>query len=105
MKLLKHIANLGYGSRRDVQWMFREGRITDTDGEVLYADDPLDHDNVRIDGRVPATLITLDGVAGPEYWIVHNNFKAITTYNISRLYATAVYQLAQAIAGREVDGA
>jgi len=62
-------------------------------------------DNVRIDGRVPATLITLDGVAGPEYWIVYNNFKAITTYNISRLYATAVYQLAERIAGREPDPA
>lgn len=53
----------------------------------------------------PATLITLEGRAGPEYWVVFNNFKAITTYNISRLYATAVYQLAEAIAGREVAGA
>lgn len=60
---------------------------------------------LHMDGGQPVTLITLEGVAGPEYWIVYNNFKAITTYNISRLYATAVYQLAQAIAGREVDGA
>ena len=29
MKLVKLIANLGYGSRRDVMAMFREGRITD----------------------------------------------------------------------------
>lgn len=57
------------------------------------------------DGGQPVTLITLDGVDGPEYWIVYSNFKAITTYNISRLYATAVYQLSQAIAGRGVDGA
>lgn len=60
---------------------------------------------LHMDGGQPVTLITLEGVAGPEYWIVYNNFKAITTYNISRLYATAVYQLAQAIAGRGVEGA
>ena len=68
MKLLRHIANLGYGSRRDVQWMFREGRITDTDGEVLYADDPLDHANVRIDGEPldppPGLLLMLNKPLG-----------------------------------------
>ena len=60
---------------------------------------------LHMDGGQPVTLVTLDGAAGPEYWIVYNNFKAITTYNISRLYATAVYQLAEAIAGRGADGA
>lgn len=50
MKLVKHIANLGYGSRRDVQWLFREGRVTDPAGEVLYADDRVEHDAIRIDG-------------------------------------------------------
>ena len=51
MKLVKHIANLGYGSRKQVQWMFREGRITDADGEVLYADDKVEHEAIRIDGE------------------------------------------------------
>ncbi|MGO4552326.1 pseudouridine synthase [Lysobacter sp. 2RAF19] len=51
MKLVKHIANLGYGSRKEVQWMFREGRITDADGEVLYADDQVAHDTIRVDGE------------------------------------------------------
>lgn len=60
---------------------------------------------LHMDGGQPVTLIALEGAAGPEYWIVYNNFKAITTYNISRLYATAVYQLAEAIAGRGVGGA
>lgn len=49
-----------------------------------------------------ATVITLEGSAGPEYWMVFDNFKAITRYNNSRLYATAVWQLAQAIAGDPV---
>ena len=31
--------------------MFREGRITDADGEVLYADDQVPHDDVRVDGE------------------------------------------------------
>jgi len=51
MKLVKLIANLGYGSRKDVAAMFREGRITDPQGEVLYADDKVGHDAVRIDGE------------------------------------------------------
>ncbi len=50
MKLVKHIANLGYGSRKDVQWLFREGRVTDAGGEVLYADDQVPFDAIRIDG-------------------------------------------------------
>ena len=44
MKLVKHLANLGYGSRKEVAWLFREGRVTDAAGEVLYADDPLEHE-------------------------------------------------------------
>ena len=51
MKLVKTIANLGYGSRKDVQRMFREGRITDAAGEVLYADDDVAHADVRVDGE------------------------------------------------------
>ena len=31
--------------------MFREGRVTDTDGEVLYADDVVPHEAVRVDGE------------------------------------------------------
>lgn len=51
MKLVKLIANLGYGSRKDVAWMFREGRVTDEQGEVLYADDKVPHERIRLDGE------------------------------------------------------
>ena len=68
MKLVKHIANLGYGSRKQVQQMFREGRITDAQGEVLYADDKVEHDNIRIDGEVldppPGLILMLHKPAG-----------------------------------------
>jgi len=49
MKLVKLIANLGYGSRKEVTMMFREGRITDADGDVLYADDKVPPEHIRID--------------------------------------------------------
>jgi 16S rRNA pseudouridine516 synthase len=32
MKLVRRLANLGYGSRKEVAWMFREGRVTDAAG-------------------------------------------------------------------------
>ena len=51
MKLVRRLANLGYGSRKEVAWMFREGRVTDADGEVLYADDVVPHEAVRVDGE------------------------------------------------------
>lgn len=51
MKLVKLIANLGYGSRKEVAWMFREGRVTDAAGEVLYADDKVEHEQVHVDGE------------------------------------------------------
>ena len=51
MKLIKHLANLGYGSRRQVQMMFREGLFTDPDGEVLYADDQVEHEAIRFEGE------------------------------------------------------
>lgn len=50
MKLVRLIANLGYGSRKQVAAMFRQGRITAEDGAVLYADDQVEHDQVRVDG-------------------------------------------------------
>lgn len=68
MKLLKHIANLGYGSRKDVQRMFRQGRITDAEGDVLYADDAVDHASVRVDGEAldppPGLLLMLNKPSG-----------------------------------------
>lgn len=61
MKLVRLIANLGYGSRKEVMQLFREGRVTDAGGEVLYADDRVEHAELRIDGEPldPPTGLTL----------------------------------------------
>ncbi|WP_236631472.1 lytic murein transglycosylase B [Endozoicomonas numazuensis] len=42
-----------------------------------------------------AAAIKLEGDKGPEYWLGMHNFYVITTYNRSKLYAMAVYQLAR----------
>jgi membrane-bound lytic murein transglycosylase B len=47
----------------------------------------------------PAVLIQLSGAAGPEFRVGFTNFYVITRYNRSQLYASAVSDLADALAG------
>jgi membrane-bound lytic murein transglycosylase B len=49
---------------------------------------------------LPATLLTFEGDAGTEHWFGFPNFYVITRYNRSPMYAMAVRQLANEIAGR-----
>jgi rare lipoprotein A len=49
-----------------------------------------------------ATPITLEGSTGKQYWLGFQNYYAITRYNLSKMYAMAVFQLSQAIAGQEL---
>jgi 16S rRNA pseudouridine516 synthase len=49
MKLLKHLANLGYGSRREVAMMLRNGWVTDAEGNTLDEDSQVAHEDVRVD--------------------------------------------------------
>lgn len=51
MKLIKLIANLGYGSRKQVMAMFREGRITVRDGAALSGEERVELASLRIDGE------------------------------------------------------
>ena len=62
MKLLKLIANLGYGSRKEVTAMFRDGRIADVDGRVLSSDDVVDPEQLRIAAR-PRSRPSADWIA------------------------------------------
>ena len=48
-------------------------------------------------GADPVGLLMLEEAEGPTYWLVFGNWYVLTRYNRSRLYATAVWQLAQAL--------
>jgi len=52
-----------------------------------------------------ATPVNLEGANGKQYWLGFQNYYAITRYNISKMYAMAVFQLSAAIAGEELPPA
>jgi len=58
--------------------------------------------SVPVPPGLTATPITLEGSAGRQYWLGFQNYYAITRYNLSKMYAMAVYQLSEAIAGKEL---
>ena len=68
MKLLRQLANLGYGSRREVLAMLAAGRVTDAQGARLYGDDVRAHADIRIDGLpldpAPGMLLMLHKPVG-----------------------------------------
>jgi 16S rRNA pseudouridine516 synthase len=51
LKLAGYLARLGYGTRREVVQLFREGRVSDAHGRALKPEDALAHAAVRIDGE------------------------------------------------------
>ncbi len=63
LKLRQYLQSLGYGTRREVEAIVAEGRVTDAGGEALYVDDEvgdgaptrgghrLPHADVRVDGE------------------------------------------------------
>ena len=51
MKLVKLLANLGYGSRKEVQRWIRSGAVTDEDGRVLRESDLPAHELIRLRGE------------------------------------------------------
>ncbi len=63
------------------------------------------HPSADVSGGATATPITLEGSTGKQYWLGFQNYYAITRYNISKMYAMAVFQLSQAIAGKELPPA
>ena len=62
MKLVKLLANLGYGSRKDVQRLIRYGAVTDATGRALGENEVPPHAEIRVRGEAldppaPLTLI------------------------------------------------
>ncbi len=51
MKLVKLLANLGYGSRKEVQRLIKSGAVTDTDGNVLGENDLPPADEILFRGE------------------------------------------------------
>ena len=47
--------------------------------------------------ETPVTLLSLEGDGGREHWVGFHNFRVITRYNRSVMYALAVHQLGRAI--------
>jgi 16S rRNA pseudouridine516 synthase len=63
MKLVKYLANLGYGSRREVEWLVSQRRVRDSGGRLLTAASNLTHADIRVDGEPldppPGSVIAL----------------------------------------------
>lgn len=51
IKLVRHLANLGYGSRKEMMALIANGRITDAAGNELTDDTPIAHKDIRFDGQ------------------------------------------------------
>jgi 16S rRNA pseudouridine516 synthase len=51
MKLVKLLANLGYGSRKEAQRLIRAGAVTDDNGKVLAENEVPAHERIRFRGE------------------------------------------------------
>ena len=64
VKLRQYLQALGYGTRREVEALVAEGRITDAGGEALYVDDEVGEGAPARGGhRLPHAAIRFDGGA------------------------------------------
>lgn len=62
MKLVKLLANLGYGSRKEAQRLIRSGVVTDDTGRVLGENEVPPHHKIRVRGEEldpPAPLVIM----------------------------------------------
>jgi 16S rRNA pseudouridine516 synthase len=67
-RLVKYLAHLGYGSRREVTHLFTTRRVTDSKGTVLGPEADVAHDAIHVDGEPldppPGSVILLHKPVG-----------------------------------------
>lgn len=93
-----------------------DGNVRTSNDEAVIAKDltqPIRYGVLSMKGLIPRTGyvdpaqpvngIRLMGDSGPLYWITYPNFQVITTYNRSRMYAMAVWQLGTAVQNGDTD--
>ncbi len=51
MKVIKYLANLGYGTRREVERMVRQRLVTRRDGSTVREGDTFTHEELLVDGK------------------------------------------------------
>jgi membrane-bound lytic murein transglycosylase B len=83
-----------------------DGGVSERRPLDAWARDGVGADTLPADpGADPVGLLMLEEAEGPSYWLVFGNWYVLTRYNRSRLYATAVWQLAQALAAARGEAA
>ncbi len=64
----RYLSKLGYGTRREVAYLFAQQRVTDAEGAALEPEAPTSHENTRVDGAPldppPGALILLHKPVG-----------------------------------------
>lgn len=110
--IANYLAKQGWQRNQPIGFL---ARYTGNDPEQIIAKDltlPTPYGALQNKGVLPTNplvkignldlvnVIQLQENYGPSYYITYPNFQVITTYNKSRMYATAVWQLGVEIASR-----
>lgn len=83
MRLVKLIANLGYGSRKEIQMAIRNGWVTDRQGNRLKADSKTPHEDILFDDEpldpAPGVVLLMNK---PEGYTCSNKDQGRLVYDL-----------------------